>query len=408
VSGRLANVRSLQDRCEEALPMAEEAFSALEAYERGEDFALLASQIAGMHLFTGERERAREKAELAIECGEALGSPDVLSRAFAILAIVLDSRPEQSIALLKQSLAIAREHDLHEREFNALFNLSDFSFARDRYEDALTYLSDGLELARRRGSRPFEWSALAETTYPLYMLGRWDDALRAFGEIPEGRLRDGNTGSVMSSVLAIHLHRGDVAAASSLLALFEDAEASPDLQDRTMYLGALAGIHRFEGRHHDAITLGVEASRLARTSASEAAQAIKQGLVEAIEAALELGDTTRAEELVASIEAVPPGLRSRYLDAQALRFRGLLATASDDKLERLEAAAKRFRELGIVFWLAVTQLEQAECLSTTGQAGEADSTLEEAQGIFDELRATPWIERARTVGAGRQVAPTHA
>jgi hypothetical protein len=175
-----------------------------------------------------------------------------------------------------------------------------------------------------------------------------------------------------------------------------------------MYLGALAGIHRFEGRHHDAITLGVEASRLARTSASEAAQAIKQGLVEAIEAALELGDTTRAEELVASIEAVPPGLRSRYLDAQALRFRGLLATASDDKLERLEAAAKRFRELGIVFWLAVTQLEQAECLSTTGQAGEADSTLEEAQGIFDELRATPWIERARTVGAGRQVAPTHA
>src|SRR5439155_27279699 len=82
-----------------------------------------------------------------------------------------------------------------------------------------------------------------------------------------------------------------------------------------------ACVARAEGLFDEAVRDGMEAVDLSRAARNEGSQMLKQGLVEAIEAALALGDTARTEELVASIEAVPPGLRSGYLDAHAMRFR---------------------------------------------------------------------------------------
>ena len=76
-------------------------------------------------------------------------------------------------------------------------------------------------------------------------------------------------------------------------------------------------------------------------------------------------------------ESVPPGLRSPYLEGQTERFRARLG-----ERERFAAAAGRFRELGIPFWLAVTLLEQGE---TEG--------VEEARAIFEQLGAAPWLAR---------------
>ncbi len=107
--------------------------------------------------------------------------------------------------------------------------------------------------------------------------------------------------------------------------------------------------------------------------AEQASQAAKLGIVEAIEAALALGDTQRAEELVASIEAVAPGLRSPYLGAQALRFRARLAGSDDSAIEG-------FRELKIPFWLAVTQLEHGELTGDSSRLDEAREIVERHAG----------------------------
>jgi hypothetical protein len=139
---------------------------------------------------------------------------------------------------------------------------------------------------------------------------------------------------------------------------------------------------------------GVEAVRIAREDAGfDTAQPIKQGIVEAIEAALALGDMAQAEELVSSIEAVPAGLRSEYLAAHAIRFRGRLAGAG----EELAAAAAQFGELRIPFWQAVALLEHGEL---TGD----EVSLAEARAIFEQLRAAPWLERlAGAVGSGERL-----
>jgi hypothetical protein len=57
-------------------------------------------------------------------------------------------------------------------------------------------------------------------------------------------------------------------------------------------------------------------------------------------------------------------------------------------------ASARFRELELTFWLAVTLLEHGEWLGEQGRANEAEPLLAEARGIFEQLGATPWLERA--------------
>ena len=96
-------------------------------------------------------------------------------------------------------------------------------------------------------------------------------------------------------------------------------------------------------------------------------QSIEQGLVEALEAALALGERARAEELLAAVDAVPAGMRPPLLVSQSLRVRARLGDGADG----FAAAARRFRELGLPFWLAVTLLEHAELL---GEQGSTDET----------------------------------
>ena len=104
------------------------------------------------------------------------------------------------------------------------------------------------------------------------------------------------------------------------------------------------------------------------------------------------------------LDTIPRGLRPPYLDAQTHRFRARIA--ADDKTagESFAAAASRFRELGIVFWLAVTQLEHGEWLVARGREDEARPLLDEAGEIFEQLQATPWLKRLSIVASRSGVA----
>ena len=336
----------------------------------------MAGRLATGYFFSGEPERAADKADFAIELSERLGDPEGLARGFAVMAmIVAGERPEEATAQHRQSLAISSEHGLFDHEYNALFNLSDISFQRDRYDDALGYLDGALAIARRRGSRSGEWGVLSEITYPLFMQGRWDEAVERSREVPEERLLEALTLSLLSGVLEIRLRRGEVTEARELLSHYEPYRESGDMQNRGCVLAASACLARAEGRFDEAVRDGMEAVGLSRAARNEGSQMLKQGLV----------------------ETVPPGLRSGYLDAQAMRFRGRLSESSEDGAERLTAATARFRELVIPFWLGVTLLEHAEL---TGE----DASFAEAREIFEDLRATPWLERAAAAG-GRAAVP---
>jgi tetratricopeptide (TPR) repeat protein len=296
---------------------------------------------------------------------------------------------EEADALLRHSLQMALDNDLVEDAGICYFLLSDGRFRSDQYPEALGYLDESLALSRKMGDRPTEWAALAERTYALYMLGRWDEARAGSEEFTREQIV---AGGVMLSLLQvgveINVQRGELDEARRVFAMFDHLEESSDVQDRTVYLGSRACLRRAEGRLREALADGEATIETGRTL-GVSFQAVKQGIVEALEAAFALGETARLEELLTSIESVPPGSRAPYLDAQARRFRARLAGGDRSSYE---AAARQFRELDLPFWLAVTLLEQG------GTAG-----LAEAREIFERLEAAPWLDRVTAAETDQHV-----
>ena len=403
VAGRLSQIEWQTNRGDAGLERAERALNAV-ASERDEATADLAARLGVAYVFSGDLERATERLVLALDLGEALALPETLTRVFSAKAMIAmaQGHPEEALAYLKHALTIDREHELWERLYNTLFNLSDLSFQRDRYADALAYLEENLELSRRRGSRPGEWGVLAEQTYPLTMLGRWDEALALAAEIPEDRLSQATTISLLDSALVIRVERGEIAEARRLVSLFAFIQDPTDLQGRYAYLAAEALLHRAEGRLAEAVEAGSEAWERARAAFGVGAQTAKKGLVQALEAALALGERERAVALLTSVDELPPGLRPPYLEAHAHRFHARLAGADESAATGFAAAAAGFRGLGIVFWLAVTMLEHAEWLVAAGRTAESEALLNEAGEIFERLEAAPWLERLAAARADRR------
>ena len=178
--------------------------------------------------------------------------------------------------------------------------------------------------------------------------------------------------------------------------MFPRLEESTDVQERTVYLGSRACLKLAEGQPQEALA-DSEATIEAGRTLGIPFQAVKQGIFEAVEAAFALDQSAKIEELLTTIETVPPGSRPPYLDAQAKRFRARLAEDGAG----YETAAEQFRELALPFWLAVTLLEHGEWLVGHGLPTQAEPVLAEAGEIFEQLEARPWLERL-AAAAGMQ------
>jgi tetratricopeptide (TPR) repeat protein len=241
---------------------------------------------------------------------------------------------------------------------------------------------------------------ISEQMFPLLMLGRWDEVAAAVAELTQEQIDSGGLLlSMLQSAVEVSVKRGELEEARRVLGLFTRLEDSTDTQELSSFLACRAELGRAEGNLRQALADGRAAVDAIRKAFGLSAQSGKHGLVQALEAAFDLGDTENVEKLLGMIDTLPPGSRPPYLDAHATRFRARIVGDSD----LYEAATTRFRSLGTLFWEAVTQLEHAELLAGQGRADEAGSLAESAQEIFGRLRATPWLERAASLAGGVEV-----
>jgi class 3 adenylate cyclase/tetratricopeptide (TPR) repeat protein len=399
LSAKQAHSLAFTGHREEGLERLESAYDLIAGDEPGEDLALVAAQLSRSYWFAGDLERAGERAELALDIAEQQDLPAALAIAMRAKAAVLASRGHraESFALLKQALEVSLEHDLLEDASTCYFTLSDRCFRLDRYAEALRYLDESLALAGRIGSRPYEWGVQAERTYALMMLGRWGEVLATADEFTEEHVHSGGVVlSVLQSGVDVHCHRGELDEARRIFGMFSWLEDSKDVQDQATLLAATAALRRAEGRLEEAVTAGAGTIEIAPTM-GPSFQGVKQGVVDALEAALALGDIAKAEELLEFIEELPAGQRPPFLEVNGIRIR---ARMTGDAAGLADAAA-RFRSMSMPFWLGVTQIEQAEAL---GAGPAADALLREAREIFGRLGAAPWLERAAEIAPAEQYA----
>src|SRR5262249_48944874 len=238
----------------------------------------------------------------------------------------------------------------------------------------------------------------------LVAVGRWDQALAQADEVmrvPEiGALEW--TAATLTDLMPVFIHRGLLEQGREYLEALPlqdtdnpDSQASNDL--------AKARLLRAEGNAADALAAATEV--LTRTDQFGLTHTVmKRALVEAVEAALDLGDVTRAEDLLGVVQRARPGQVTPYLRAHAARLAARLAAVRGE-VESVEpaflAATQAFRDLGTPFDLGVTLLEHGEWLISRGQPESAQALLTEAGELFARLEATPWLERAESIASMR-------
>jgi tetratricopeptide (TPR) repeat protein len=261
--------------------------------------------------------------------------------------------------------------------------------ARDAFAESEIVSERGLEIARRIGDRRTEAFMRAGNVSSHLLLGRWEEAIATADE------SDPTAAFAASTMLVVDVEcrRGDVAEARERLGRYTVALETDDPSIRATHAVAEATILRAEGHAAAALKRAEEALPDSIERIGIGFIVTKLLLVEVLESAFELNDVQRLEELLGRIESLQPGERSPFLAAHAARFRAKLApdeAAAEAGFRRAEAG---FRELGLVFLLAVTQLEHAERLTDAGRTAEAQRLLDEARETFERLEAFPWLER---------------
>ena len=406
VSARHAEILWDRGKLEQGLESMDRAFQVLSQDDPDADLAALAAQIGRFMFFHGDHKLAFERTETALDMAEALSLPEVLSSGLNTKAIILiaHERPREGLSLLRYALEVAVENDKQYAALRAYYNLADSLARIDRFEEAVATVSDGLALARRVGSRYWEWSFAAQG-YPFFALGRWDDLLELREQLPQDDWTEARLAfaGLPCTFVPLSVHRGRVAEAEDLMGMLSVLEASDDVQERSSYGSGLARLHLAHGRPAEALVVA-EGVLKERDTIGISSEAVKEAFVSAAEAALALGDDEKAAELIAIVDAVPLGRSPQFLQAHSSRFRARLAErrGDPDEAERLfKGASGLFRELSVPFYLAVSLLEQAEWLIGNGDRDEAVGLLAEATELFEGLGAAPWVERARVLDGVR-------
>jgi class 3 adenylate cyclase/tetratricopeptide (TPR) repeat protein len=393
VSSRLAEIWWDRGRLEQGLEAMDRAYDVLAGEEPDADLAALAAQLGRFMFFAGRLDTAFERLERALEIAEALRLPETMSHALNTKGILLSARGRKTEggALITTALELALEHDKPSAALRAYFNLADTAVRSDRMREAADLLRRGVAHARRTGNRYWEWSLLGYT-YPFYAIGEWDEALALESGLPEEDWEQVRIAffALLTASIPIRVHRGLLEEAKQRTRPLFDAVGSADVQEQTQVLYARALFALADGRHADALATAEAAMRAGEPMGMEF-EAVREAAVIVGEAALALGDTAKLDELLARLDALPPGASPQFLHAHAARFRARRAGGEEaDRLFRKAVAS--FRELEFPFYLAVTLLEHGELLG----GPDAEPLLAEAAAIFERLGATPWLERAAT------------
>jgi tetratricopeptide (TPR) repeat protein len=375
----------------------EQALERLSSEDLDEDVAEVAGQFGRFLTLSGRHDEALVQLERALALAETLDLPEVFVQVLISKGSALGrlGRIKESEILLSAALERALAEDILAAGQRAANNLAYQLETRDAFVESEVVSARGVELARRIGDRRMESFIRAGALSGDIALGRWDNAIAIADEIDPREAY----GSQTALVVEVECRRGRVKEARERLGRYTAALGADDPQIRTTYVVAEATVLRAEGRPRQALETIEQGLTEGLDRVGIGSIAVKMLLIEALECAYELSDGAKLEELLGRIEVLQPGERSPLLAAHAARFRAKLETDASRAEAGFRRAETTFREIGLVFPLAVTQLEHAERLAAVGRSTDAQPLLEGARETFERLEALPWLERALEIGS---------
>jgi class 3 adenylate cyclase/tetratricopeptide (TPR) repeat protein len=363
---------------------------ALEALSRADpdDEAEASAQLGRFLIFTNDYDGAAPHIERALTLAEAFGFTETFVQALNSKGVLAGRRrrSREAIVLVNGALKTALEHDLHQAALRAYNNLAAMLWATDAWHEELESQVGAIELARRIGDRSWEATFLAGSIGAHMMLGRWDEAVEQARQAEAIVVTEFQRGLLVYSA-GIHVHRGDLAEARRLLDLHRDVGNSENPDFSAGYLAITALLRTAEGRADEAL-----AAMRGALGAHEATPP-PWILYTVFDSARAIDEPETIRGLLTALDELHPGELTSLLRGQRARFRARLP--EHDTEAELELAARVFAELGTPFSRAVVELELAEHLEAEGRIEDAATLRATAVETFEQLRAVPWLERAR-------------
>jgi class 3 adenylate cyclase/tetratricopeptide (TPR) repeat protein len=398
----LALVDAGDGRLDDARRRLEAILGTLEQRAPGPELARVLARVARMQLLGGETEAALPRIEEALRLAEALSLDDELLHALNSKALVLlfEGRWVEARLLLEGALAHARAAELHERWMGTANNLGVLLEYSDRYADTIALSAEIVTQARQRGDREMLAGGRIGDIPSLVELGRWTEAL---GRAAEAEHLQASPTAVAEAVFGVPVlcERGDLDAAAALLKAHDWLRDAEQSEMSASFAAAESRLLRARNRPAEALA-AAERGLTHRPELGIASRKVKLNLVEALEAALELDDFAKSDELLAILDGLQPGQLTPVLAGERARFHARIAArrGGTDSVDRdYRTAARTFGDHSLVFRHAVTLLEHGEWLVEQQRAPEARSLLDQAREAFEQLGAKPWLERLDAIAA---------
>jgi tetratricopeptide (TPR) repeat protein len=302
-------------------------------------------------------------------------------------------RYAQAAANFREAARLATQAGDTVRLGRALLNLSDAVTVTDAAAGAEAARAAAAH-SRRAGARDLLAYAVTNLAQALLMTGDWDSA---DAELTQAADADGLAGIEVLACYRAWLAalRGDTAAAEANLAGLADLRASEDPQSQANI--ATAEAFTAAARHQPQDALRHARSALSHAGALEVShELLRWAWPLAARTAWDLADTAAGAELLAMLDRYRPGQLAPMQRAERDLVRARITASSEDPdaATAFATAVTSLREQSTPYHVAHGLLDYAQFLIRLGDAGAAETAISEAQGIAQQLRCQPLLDRS--------------
>ena len=399
---RLARTYWFRGETDRKRTLLAQAIELLEREPPGRELALAYTHTAADHMVANRSQDCAGWSEKALALAQQLGldAEAIRARQLRGLARCQLGDVAGGLADLREALRQSLDLGLGNETIRSYGNLGDWVWVAEGPARGLDVKRAGIDFGERRGlTLPVMW-ARAETLWPLFDLGEWDELLRLGGELIEwDRGRGGGQITVVALTYTAYVLgcRGEIGQAHALAEEF--LPRAREIRDPQVLVPAVAVVSIIEharGNRSTAVRLIEEIEEVTRDRPVFRAR----HLPEALRVCVAADAIPLAERLLESSGHAAARHRHSVLAGRAVFAE---ARGRHEKASALHAeAAERWADYGFALERGQAALGAGRCLVAIGRRHEAATWLDEARGVFDALRARPLSAEAdRILGHAR-------
>ena len=383
---------------QEAIAVAEDAVHETAGLDHEPEAARLMAELARAYMRSETPAKALDWAERALIAAEQLALVDVVAEALVTRATAIGQfgRRQEATVLMRGVLQLAEARGLTTTEIRLRINLS-LLLLEDDPAAALAVAQLGLQLVERLGLRTFASYLVGNATDAAWRTGDWAWALETIEDwMP--RMHDPfDEVAMLQSAALIRACRGDIS----------EAELD-DIESRASGLSdPLVEVNNFRTRAWFAFARGdwSDAASYATSFAGRVEILVAPSLVLVARSALAQGDLAAARSALERLAPIAVRTAAGRVDQRTIAAGVAAAEArTAEAVEEYRAAMQGWRDLGLAFDLALCALD---FVTFVGPAHpEADAAGGEAEQIFEQLGAAPFLARVRSARSAGVERPT--